>query len=93
MMYLCINRQGTRIVDQQGFVDHYQSSWASEQFIKLDQGTINLGTTLFDDGALDQSTEPFNLECFIERDQTLYFDKWVRGLIPLSEFQADTEKN
>ncbi len=93
MMYLRINRQGTRIVDQHGFVDHYESSWTSEQFVQFNQGTINLDTALFHDGALDQSTKPFNLECFIEHDQTLYRDKWLRDLSPLSEFHADSEKN
>jgi len=47
---------------------------------------------LFEDGSLDQSSESFNLEYFLEIDQDIYADQWLRVLMPLTAFNAYTEK-
>jgi len=92
MMDIRINLAGTYILDQQALIDRYKSYLSAEQFDQFDQGKVNLGITLFESGALDQSTESFNLEYFLEIDQVRYFDKWLRVVMPLSEFNAYTEK-
>jgi len=92
MMDIRINSVGTRILDKHALKKRYYSYLTPEQFEEFDRGKVNLGITLFEKGALDQSTESFNLETFIEIDQTRYADKWLRILIPLSEFHAYTEK-
>jgi len=89
---LRVNSSGTRIVEQQTLRERYQAYLTAEQFTELDQGKINLGITLFEKGANDQSTESFNLEYFLQIDQAKYFDRWLRVTVPIVNFRAYTEK-
>ena len=58
-----------------------------------DRGKVNLGITLFEEGALDTSSESLHLELIVTIDQDLYFDQWVRVIAPISDFKAYFEKD
>jgi len=93
MMDVRVNAKGTHILSSEDLFQRYKDYLPQEKFEEFDKGKVNLGITLFEDGALDQSSESFNLEYFLEIDQALYADQWVRVLIPLTDFTAYTEKN
>ncbi|MBL4671418.1 MAG: hypothetical protein JKX81_04090 [Arenicella sp.] len=92
LMDIRVNSTDTDILNQHALNDRYKSYLTPEQFQQFDQGKVNLGINLYQQGDLDPSTEALNLELFVEIDQALYIDQWVRVLMPLSEFHADTDK-
>ena len=92
MLDIRVNTKGTYIINDQQLRERYGEYLSDEQFAQFDQGKVNLGITLFEDGSLDQSSESFNLEYFLEIDQDIYADQWLRVLMPLTVFNAYTEK-
>jgi len=92
MLDIRINTKDTYILNDQKLRERYGEYLSDEQFAQFDQGKVNLGITLFEDGSLDQSSESFNLEYFLEIDQDIYADQWLRVLMPLTAFNAYTEK-
>ena len=92
MLDIRVNTKGTYILNDQQLRKRYGKYLSDEQFAQFDQGKVNLGITLFEDGSLDQSSESFNLEYFLEIDQDIYADQWLRVLMPLTAFNAYTEK-
>lgn len=92
MLDIRVNTKGTYILNEQQLRKRYGKYLSDEQFAQFDQGKVNLGITLFEDGSLDQSSESFNLEYFLEIDQDIYADQWLRVLMPLTAFNAYTEK-
>ena len=92
MLDIRVNTKGTYILNDQQLRERYGEYLSDEQFAQFDQGKVNLGITLFEDGSLDQSSESFNLEYFLEIDQDIYADQWLRVLMPLTAFNAYTEK-
>jgi len=93
LMDIRINSVDTQILGQDGIIARYAPYLSTEQFNSFDKGKVNLGITLFENQVLDQATESFKLEYLVEIDQSLYFDRWVRVVVPLAEFRAYTEKD
>ena len=93
LMDIRVNSIKTNILDYDALKSRYKEYLTEDQFKQFDQGKVNLGITLFEEGALDQSTESLNVEIFLEIDQLVYADRWLRVLMPISAFSAYTEKN
>ena len=93
LLDLKINQQRTKIPSQEVLNSRYGSLVEKDQIAELDQSKVNLSVTLFEKGARDQSTNSFNIEYFIEIDQTTMADQWLRILLPLNEFKAYTEQD
>lgn len=90
---LRLNGKGTAIPSPELLRKRYGNYLSEEEFDEFDHGKANLGVTLFEDGALDQSTTSLNAEYFLEIDQQRYFDQWLRIVIPITEFHAYLEKD
>jgi len=71
----------------------YSSFLDSGQLSELDDNKINFGITIFEAGFNDQSTASLNANVFLELDQSNYFDKWVKVVIPASSLNYFTEQN
>lgn len=93
MMDIRVNSQNTHILSVSDLRDVYGSYLTPTQLSELDHGKATLAISLFEEGAIDQTTESFNLEYLFKIDQNEYADKWVRVVISLEEFRAYTEKN
>ncbi len=93
LMDVRLNSLDTRVLSAEQLKHRYSDYVSVQQLTEVDQGKVNLGITLFGDGALDQSSESFNSESIIEIDQSLLFDKWLRVIIPLSDFQSFKQKD
>ena len=92
MIDLRINQDKTNIANVDLLYERYGKYLEKEKFNILDKGKANLGITLFEDGALDQSTASLNAQYFLEIDQQEYFDQWLRFLVPINEFDVYQEK-
>ena len=92
MIDLRINQDKTNIANVDLLYERYGKHLEKEKFNILDKGKANLGITLFEDGALDQSTASLNAQYFLEIDQQEYFDQWLRFLVPINEFDVYQEK-
>lgn len=93
LLDLKVNSVGTAIDDIKTLRHRYDDYLTDEEFAKFDQGKVNLGITLFEEGALDQASESLNVELFLSIDQNLYFDQWLRVIAPISDFNAYMEKD
>lgn len=93
LMDIRVNSKNTKILDFDTLQSRYKDYLNEDQFKHFDQGKVNLGVTLFEKGALDQSTDSLSVEFFLEIDQLIYANRWLRVLMPISEFSAYTEKN
>lgn len=89
---LRVNSSNTKIETQDSLKRRYAKYLPKPDFIKFDQGKVTLGVTLFEKGALDQSTQSFNAELVLEIDQAIYADKWIRLVLPLYDFNLYTQR-
>jgi len=92
LMDIRVNSTGTFILNPDALNDSYKLYLEPEQFKQFDQGKVNLGINLYHQGSPNPFSEALNLELFVEIDQAIYADRWVRILMPLSEFKANTDK-
>ena len=53
MMDMRVNSKGTHIVNLDSLLERYKAYLPQDKFAEFDQGKVNLGITLFEDGALD----------------------------------------
>jgi hypothetical protein len=93
LMDIRINSEKTEILDYDALKNRYKEYLGEDQFEQFDQGKVNLGITLFEEGALDQSSESLSADIFLEIDHDIYADRWLRVIMPISEFSAYAEKN
>jgi len=93
LLDLRINSKGTEITSQEALKERYGDYLNDSKFDVFDNGKVNLGITLFEKGALDQSSRSFNSEFFLEIDQDLYADKWLRVMLPIDDFSFYTQKD
>lgn len=68
--------------------------WVSQSSLsELDDGLVTLGFTLFEDGALDQSSRSLNVETKVTIDQNLFSNKWLRLIVSIEEFTVFYQRN
>jgi len=83
---LRVNSANTRIESRESLKTLYSKYLTDDELVRLDQGKVNLGVSL------DNSGKSFNAEIFLEVDQAIYADKWVRILLPIEEFDLFTQR-
>ncbi len=87
-----VNSTNTEIEDIESLKARYSQYLTDDEISRLDRGKVTLSLTLFANDLPDESSKSFNAEFFLEIDQTVYADKWVRVLLPLDEFDLFTER-
>ncbi len=92
VMDLKLNRIGSYIPSVPELRDTYQQYDAQINWSEFDHGKASFGISLFEEGALDQSSESLNLEYHLDIDQVRYFDKWIRVSIPIASFETFLEQ-
>ncbi len=75
----------TQLFTSQQLSELYGAWLSEEQLLALDRGAINLGITLFAEGALDQATRSLSAVRIIELDASRMSEGWFRLRVPLSE--------
>ena len=92
MIDLRINQDKTHIPSVDFLHQRYAKHVEKQLLDTFDNGKVNLAITLFENGALDQSTSSLNAQYLLEVDQQKYFDQWLRILIPINQFDVYQEK-
>jgi len=84
---LKLSTANTKIMGPKGLQQRYQTWLQPAQLDKLDNGKATLLVTLFAKGALDQHSRSLSAEYFIELDPLRMADRWLRLIIPISDFE------
>lgn len=83
----------TSVASERRLTKRYRE-WVSQSSLsELDDGLVTLGFTLFEDGALDQSSRSLNVETKVSIDQNLFSNKWLRLIVPIEEFTVFYQRN
>lgn len=83
----------TSVISEDHIVQRYGDIASAQTLSSLDDGLVTLGFTMFENGALDQATRSLNLDVKISIDQHARADRWLRLIIPITDFSAYFQKN
>lgn len=64
----------------------------SQQRAELDNAKASFAITLFQAGALNQSSKSLNTELLLELDKNKYIDQWLKFVAPTNDFDFYTEQ-
>ena len=91
VLELKINSADTTIPTLEQLHATYDKYLTEEQFADFDNAKVNLGISIWEASALNQSIPSLNADMFVEIDQQTYFDKWLRITIPVESMNYFTE--
>ncbi len=93
LLDLKVNRIGSSIPSLDALRTLYRDFLTEEEFEQFDLGMASLGITLFSQSSASQASEPLNAELLFSIDQEVFFDQWLRVILPLDEFQFYIKEN
>ena len=91
ILELKINSADTTLPTIEQLHARYDQYLTKEQFANFDNAKVNLGISIWEASALNQSIPSLNADMFVEIDQERYFDQWIRITIPVSTMNYFTE--